>query len=123
MEKRNPSPPPVLRIIIKISIKLQAISLEQTLVMESKLSRKKKIPIQDYSFKYLITQPSTVTFPPHSEGLKYSECKSTDQKLFSVYLQNNFKEQATEEEKKKIHFYSLQFSPSSLPRGNIQKSF
>lgn len=71
--------------------------------MESKLSRKKN-PIQDYSFKYLITQPSTITFPPQSEGLKYSECKSTDQKLFSVYLQNNFKEQATEEEKKKNSF-------------------
>lgn len=43
-----------------------------------------------------------VTFPPHLEGLQYSECKSIDQKLFSVSLQNKFKEHANEEEKIRI---------------------
>lgn len=40
-ENRNPTPSPI-SCIIKIATKLKAIHLEQILVMESKLSRKKK---------------------------------------------------------------------------------
>lgn len=41
-ENRNPHPPPISRIITKTATKLKAISLEQTLVMASKLSRQKQ---------------------------------------------------------------------------------